>query len=171
MCLPLANTAFAPCQSPCSFCANLWTDEKVYSANGSLSTPTTTPYLRNGTQEPHFATLDGLLSLSGSASDDIPGPAAKEQEVWVTPQDLVLCGRGDPESIQARKKHERDVRSRYVRAEQEIASLSRGALHSTVSTTRRKRGAKTNRLAEIVENAVCGGDMYTVVAGPISSDR
>jgi len=66
-------------------------------------------------------------------------------EVFVTPKDLILCGRGERALVQAQQKHEKDVLRRYSRAEHEIASLSRRTCNSDMSNTKRKVGGKTKQ--------------------------
>jgi hypothetical protein len=92
------------------------------------------------TQEPRFVGPDGLPALSELASEEFSDQAIDEGKVLVSPKDLILDGRRESRSMQARQELERDVSRRYLRAEHEIASLSRRIHHSAVSTKRRKGG-------------------------------
>ncbi|RYN80020.1 hypothetical protein AA0119_g13503 [Alternaria tenuissima] len=134
-CLSVADTGPAGRHAP-------WTDGKANATNGSLSTTAGTLSLCGNIPEPRFETPDCLASLSQWTSEELSDKAGNEREVWISPQDLVLSNRANPGSMQAREKHGKDVLRRYARAEQEIASLSRRALHSTVSTTGRRRNAR-----------------------------
>ncbi|OWY49380.1 hypothetical protein AALT_g11048 [Alternaria alternata] len=134
LCHSISRAGSTGCHASSS--THIWTDGKADSAIGNFPTTTSMSSLWVDTQKPRFETPNCLTSLLELAGEELSNEATNKGEVCVPPQDLILCGRRDSGSMQARDKHEEDVLGRYARAEQEIASLSRGALHGTVSTTR-----------------------------------
>ncbi|KAJ6192076.1 hypothetical protein J3E72DRAFT_273735 [Bipolaris maydis] len=141
----VANTRSEQFQTSYSSPAALCTDDNVYFANDNLPTTAIVPLPWANMAEQCLTTSDSLIAQSGLINDGPFYPVTNEKEIFVTPKDLILCGRREVVLMQAGQKHGKDVLRRYLRAEHEIASLSRRTHHSNVENTKREVGRETKQ--------------------------
>ncbi|KAI0573472.1 hypothetical protein Alg130_10076 [Pyrenophora tritici-repentis] len=135
LCFSVAETGSELVQTPSASCPLFWTDNEVCFGYDSISKTATTAILRERTQEPCFVTPDDLTPLSDAACEDFSNRIPDNIEVCVSPEDLILRGgRGR----KAQQKHVRHVLYNYLRAEDEIALLSRRTHDGIKKTTRGK---------------------------------